>query len=157
MLARQCQVTFGRKSGPGGQHRNKVSTAAMVLHRPTGVEASASERRSQQENRRVAMFRLRMKLALQVRTAVPAGHEPTELWRSRCREGRIAVNPRHEDFPGMLAEALDVVAAQRGDVRTAAIILGCTASQLVKLLKVEPAALEMVNERRAKRGLRGLK
>lgn len=157
VLARQCQVTFGRKSGPGGQHRNKASTAAMLLHKPTGIEAWASERRSQQENRRVAMFRLRMKLALAVRTAVPLGHQPTALWRSRCREGRMAVNPRHEDFPAILAEALDVVAAHRGDVHNAAIILGCTASQLVKLLKIEPAALQSVNQRRAKRGLHALK
>ena len=38
----------------------------MVLrHRETGLLASASERRSQEENRRAALFRLRVVLALE--------------------------------------------------------------------------------------------
>ena len=67
-LARQCRVTFGRGSGPGGQHRNKVETAAFMTHEPTGITATATERRSQSQNRHTARGRLRIKLAITVRT-----------------------------------------------------------------------------------------
>src|SRR5262245_50472809 len=148
-LLAECAVTRTRRSGPGGQHRNKVETAVILEHRPTGVLAEASERRSQEENRQRALFRLRLNLALAVRTSRSEGDWPSALWRSRCRSGRIAVNPEHDDFPALLAEALDVVAAQQFDVRAAGARLGCTPSQLLRLLKDEPRALAAVNQERA--------
>ncbi len=156
-LLGQCTITRSRASGPGGQHRNKVETAIRITHRPTGVSASASERRSQAENQRVAVFRLRVNLALEVRQGVEAGREPSPLWRSRCSGGRIAVNPRHADFPAVLAEALDVLAACKWEPDRAGDWLGCTTSQMVKLLKRDPAALVMVNQHRAAKGKHALK
>ncbi|MEO0965778.1 MAG: peptide chain release factor-like protein, partial [Planctomycetota bacterium] len=69
-LIRGCEVFRGRRGGPGGQHRNKVETAVRLVHRATGLEGQASERRSQAENRRVALRRLRWRLAVEVREAV---------------------------------------------------------------------------------------
>ena len=155
-LLAECDVRFTRRSGPGGQNRNKVETAVVLLHRPTGVAAEASERRGQAENRRVALFRLRVNLALQVRCPVDPDDPPSPTWRSRCRGGRIAINPRHDDFPALLAEALDVVAARGMDLKGAAEALGCSASQLTKLLKDEPRALRQVNDRRRQLGLHPL-
>jgi len=57
-LLTQCQVTRTRGSGPGGQHRNKVETAIVVKHEPSGVAGQASEKRSQQANKEVAIARL---------------------------------------------------------------------------------------------------
>jgi protein subunit release factor B len=62
-----CDITRTRRSGPGGQHRNKVETAVVITHRPTGISAQASERRSQAENLAVAWKRLRVELAFGVR------------------------------------------------------------------------------------------
>jgi hypothetical protein len=155
-LWRECEVRRLRRSGPGGQHRNKVETAIALRHQPTGVLAEAAERRSQAENRAVALFRLRVNLALDLRRPTPSDG-PSALWRSRCRGGRIAVNPGHDDFPAMLAEALDHVAARAGDVRPAAETLGCTPSQLTRFLKIEPRAIALVNRWRAERGLGELK
>jgi len=67
-LVAQCDFTRTRRGGPGGQHRNKVESAVVVQHRPTGVIAEANERRSQADNRRSAIFRLRVNLALAVRS-----------------------------------------------------------------------------------------
>ncbi|MDZ4820499.1 MAG: peptide chain release factor-like protein, partial [Planctomycetota bacterium] len=69
-LGRQVDVTFTRRSGPGGQHRNKVETAVVLVHRPTGISAQAAERRSQAQNRAVALHRLRVRLAVEIRSVV---------------------------------------------------------------------------------------
>ena len=61
-LLAECEVEFVKGSGPGGQHRNKTETAVRLMHRPTGIKAQASERRSQGQNLGVALDRLRMLL-----------------------------------------------------------------------------------------------
>jgi hypothetical protein len=155
-LLAECDIRHARRSGPGGQHRNKVETAVILTHRSTGVFAEASERRSQAQNQAKAMFRLRVRLALQIRAPIQSDYQPSDLWRSRCRAGRVAINPEHADFPSLLAESLDVLASRDFDIQAAATALLCTASQLVKFLKHEPAALELVNNARAERGLNRL-
>jgi hypothetical protein len=156
-LHNRCQETRTRRSGPGGQHRNKVETAIVLLDPETGISAEASERRSQNDNRRVAIFRLRLNLALEYRVDARADAPPTELWKSRCRDGRISVNPSHEDFPSLLAEALDRIVAADWDVSSAAEQLQATTSQIIRLLKHEPRAMTLVNRERQQRDMRPYK
>ena len=58
-LLAQCEFDRFRASGPGGQKRNVTDSAVRLRHRPTGLAATASESRSQHENRRSALTRLR--------------------------------------------------------------------------------------------------
>ncbi len=152
-LRAQCDERRTKGSGPGGQHRNKVETKVVLTHRPTGVVGQAGERRSQPENRHVAVRRLRLALAVGVRTPGAAAAAPSPLWRSRCRGGRIACNPEHADFPALLAEALDVLADADHDPRRAGAILGCTPTQLVRLLGDHPHALAALNAARVAKGM----
>lgn len=159
-LLKLCTVGKSRRSGPGGQNRNKVETHVTVVHDATGIEGQAGERRSSVENKHAAVKRLRLALAIHVRTPVPVGEARSELWLQRCRPGsggKISCNPEHEDFASLLAEALDMVDACGLDVRKAAVRLECTFSQLVKLLKDHPPALVHVNAERAARGLHIMK
>ena len=156
-LLRDCTEVRTRRSGPGGQYRNKVETAIVLTHSPTGISAEANERRSPADNRRTALFRLRVNLALQFRTERPANAIPSELWSSRCRGGRIAVNPSHADFPALLAEALDCLVASGWDTATVTDQLSVTSSQLVKCLKLEPRAFALFNIEREQRGQRPLR
>lgn len=92
-------------------------------------------------------------MALEIRSAITG---PSDLWKSRCRGGKLSVSREHDDFPALLAEALDTLDASEDDPKRAAERLGCSASQLVKFLKLEPRALRWLNDRRAARGLHPL-
>jgi protein subunit release factor B len=58
-LLAECDESFFIASGPGGQHRNKTETGVRLVHRPTGLTITATERRSQLQNRGAALERLR--------------------------------------------------------------------------------------------------
>jgi len=152
-LLRSCTIQRTRGRGPGGQHRNKVETAVRLVHLPTGVVATATERRSQDQNRRAALFRLRVKLALKSRCPAEVDQTPSERWQSHLRGRTLSVNRHHNDFPTLLAEALDVITAHAMDVKGAAESLKCSTTQLVGFLKIEPDALIWVNTQRIERQL----
>jgi hypothetical protein len=82
---------------------------------------------------------------------------PSQLWQAKCQGMRVGISPKHHDFPSILAEALDFIAGCQFDVVRAAERLECSTSQLVKLLKAELSALELVNRHRQERGLSRLK
>jgi hypothetical protein len=152
-LLKDCKITRTRRSGPGGQHRNKVESAVVIQHLPSAVVAEANERRSQKENRDEAIFRLRCNLAIAVRTAF-ASAECSKLWQSRVRGGKISVNQYHDDFPALLSEALDVMQKYDFDAKSAAAFLKITVSQLLKFLKVDRRAFAILNETRSQAGLK---
>src|SRR4029079_7984793 len=66
-LLAQCEVDTYRASGPGGQKRNKTSSAVRLRHLPTGLLVIAEESRSQHENRAPALRRLWRVLFLHLR------------------------------------------------------------------------------------------
>jgi len=162
-LLDQCETRTGKVGGPGGQHRNKVETACFLTHLPSGVRAQASERRSLAENRQVALHRLRIALAVHVRsespqqpprdTPVPA----SELWQSRCVGGRIRCAADHDDFPLLLAEALDAWHRFSGDALHAAASLQVTATQLARFTARERLAWASVQELRKQHRLAPLR
>ena len=51
-----------RSSGAGGQHVNKVSSAIRATHIPTGIAVLVSDSRSQHQNKKLAIARLKEKV-----------------------------------------------------------------------------------------------
>lgn len=68
----EYQATRG--SGAGGQNRNKVSSAIILTHRPTGLQVRCETERDQGKNKRLALGILRAKL-LQARVSAIAAAE----------------------------------------------------------------------------------
>ena len=158
VLLRYCEVQTGRVGGPGGQHRNNVETAVWVCHTATGIEGQATERRSQVENKRMAVRRLRRKLASHVRTLASRDHHVcSPMWTQRRQGNKMTVNPESEDYPGLLAEAMDLVVVRRYDLGGAAKILGITMSQLSRLIHHDKGAFAKMNAGRVACGLPALR
>ena len=97
-LEAQCEMAFFIASGPGGQHRNKTESGVRLTHASTGITVTATERRSQHQNRGVALERLRERL--QALTFVQKKRKKTRpsLGAKRRRiEGKKHVSQKKKD------------------------------------------------------------
>lgn len=78
-LLAECEESFFIASGPGGQHRNKTESGVRLTHPPTELSVTATERRSQAQNRSAALERLRQ--GLKALTFVPKPRRKTKPTR----------------------------------------------------------------------------
>ncbi len=156
-LLAQCEVHTYRASGPGGQHRNKTSSAVRLHHKPTGISAQGEDSRSQHENKRDALRRLRMNIALQVRRPVQVA-SPLPEAVAGCIHGRgkpsarLNVGHKDERFWPVSQFVLDVVATYEARLSEAAAYLGITTSNLIAHLKKDHHLFGAVQEMRRRFG-----
>ena len=87
-LARECEVTPYKSSGPGGQKKNKTESSVRVRHLPSGIVRIATESRSQARNRLQALERVAAELAR----------------RARKPKKRLATRPSSASIEKRLAE-----------------------------------------------------
>jgi hypothetical protein len=163
-LLAQCQVDTYRASGPGGQKRNKTSSAVRLRHAPSGLIVIAEESRSQHENRLRALRRLRQALYLKIREDLPVDSlTPEALQRreeykeARKANGRLDLGRKDPRFWPTVGLVLDVLSAVQARVSDAAGILSISTANLIDFLAVEPKVWEQANHLRARFGQKPLR
>jgi len=163
-LLHQCEVDTYRASGPGGQKRNKTSSAVRLRHPPTGLSVIAEESRSQHENRAKALKRLRQALYLKLRDELTAQGLTPETLASRSdyapardREGRLHLGRKDARFWPAVGVVLDVLGAMEGRVSDAAAVLGLSTANLIGFLQVEDKVWEQANLLRSRFGHKPLR
>lgn len=104
-LARDCEITPFKSSGPGGQKKNKTESSVRVRHLPTGITRVATESRSQSRNRELALERVWAELERRARKRKPrVATRPTraslekrlEAKRRRTQQKRLRQKPAPE-------------------------------------------------------------
>ena len=162
-LTTDCDLRTQRRSGPGGQHRNKTESGVFLTHRATGIVGEATEKRSQAENRSIALQRLRFRLAIQVRTISQLdleGELPCDIemfYRKEFSGVRLRMNDSNVAKPVVLALMLNDLHAAGGQPSLVAKHWKISTSSLTSLLKSHPPAMELVNQIREHHGRRALK
>jgi hypothetical protein len=158
-LWKQCRREAFRGSGPGGQKRNKTSSAVRVVHEPTGMAAVASESRSQAENRGRAFRRLRKALAMEVRQPLDASTFVPPTWFAERFGGNrpITLSDKNEIFLPVAGMVLDVLEATSGSVADAARLLDIGTARFVSILESDEVLWSYANRIRAACGLKTLK
>ncbi len=157
-LLAQCEVDTYRASGPGGQKRNKTSSAVRLRHPPTGLLVIAEESRSQHANKAKALKRLRRALFLDWRDPIdPADVATHPDLAGVIVGGRLDAAVKSVPFwpaAGVLLDLLDAVGAQ---VSTAAAALGVTTANVVEFLQSDPRLWQSANRLRVAHGRKPLK
>lgn len=148
-LLAQCEIDFYRASGPGGQKRNKTSSAVRLRHGPTSLIVTAVESRSQHENKARALVRLRQAVALTQRNLVRPGDPAPPFFRDALgRDPTLRVNRKNPDYWHIVQYVLDMLFACQGSVGDATQSLGISTGHLVRFLKNDDRLWEQVNRMR---------
>jgi RF-1 domain len=163
-LLAQCEVDTYRASGPGGQKRNKTSSAVRLRHPPSGLLVIAEESRSQHENKARALKRLRRALYLELREPLPPdAFTPESIAQlpdyahARDTNGRLHISAKDARFWPAAGVALDVLSAVEARVGEAAELLGISTGNLIDFLQIDPKLWQAANQLRARFGQKPLR
>jgi hypothetical protein len=156
-LLAQCEVDTYRASGPGGQKRNKTSSAVRLRHLPSGLIVIAEESRSQHENKAKALKRLRKALYLdlredlliEIRTPETIAALP-DYAPARSKDGKLHLSGKDPRFWPAVGVVLDVLAAVEARVADAAELLGISTGNLIGFLETDPKVWQQANVLRAR-------
>ena len=149
-LLRHVEIEHTRTGGPGGQHRNKVESGVRMKHPPTGITVTATERRSQHQNKAEAVGRMRAALALGVRSpAVERDALPADLAAQLGLLHWHRLSPHNPLFWRLAARILDRLTADQARLSDTARFLGVSTGTLAKFLSDDPALWQAANRLRA--------
>lgn len=154
-----CEVDTYRASGPGGQKRNKTSSAVRLRHLPTGLVVIAEESRSQHENKAKCQQRLRRALYLHLREPVTPEllQSHPDFAPARDADGKLHLRVKDPRFWPAAGVVLDVLIHTQGQVSTAAELLGTSTANLIDFLQTDPKLWQEANQLRVAFGLKGLR
>jgi hypothetical protein len=163
-LLAQCEVDTYRASGPGGQKRNKTSSAVRLRHLPSGLIVIAEESRSQHENKAKALKRLQRAFVLEIRELIlPEDRTPEKIaqhpnWVGvQTSAGKLNLGVKDLRFWKVVALILDLLVECESRVSDVAKCLGISTGNLIDFLETDPKVWQEANNLRTRFGQKVLK
>jgi hypothetical protein len=133
-LLKECEISAYKGSGPGGQHRNKTNSGVKL--KINNVEIYSCDDRSAHVNKLLALKKLRLKIALQMREE-PALQIPFSFPGTG---GKISQD--NNFYPQFIADVLDRIYFCKGDLSEAAKMWSLSKSALNKIIIQDKKVLE---------------
>jgi hypothetical protein len=133
-LLKLCETQAYKGSGPGGQHRNKTNSGVKL--RLINIESYSCDDRSSHINKILALKKLRLKIALQIREE-PALQTPFAFPGTG---GKISAD--NKLYPEFVADVLDRIKVANGDLGEAAKMWNLSKSALNKIILADKKVLE---------------
>ena len=144
-LLKLCRMDLCRGTGPGGQKRNKTSTAVRVTHLGSGLSASDDATRSQHINRAHALAKLRVELAVNL-PPDEGFSQPTMPLEPVPRTGR-------SEYPLWLGELFSTLQTNGFQPAAAAAAYGCSTAHLIRVIGKDETAWQHFSQARQRLGL----
>jgi len=142
-LFAHCAMESFQASGPGGQKRNRKLSAVRIIHKPSNISVTSTETRSQSNNRHIALKKLRIKLAVEVRG--PA-----------ISLDRLKISLSNSIYPLWIALLFDKLWEFDFSISKTAESLGISTSKLIKLIARDSNIWKIINYSRENLGLNKL-
>jgi hypothetical protein len=144
--------TAYQASGPGGQKRNRVYSGVRLKHCQLPVTATAAEFREVHKNVAMAILRLRLQLVFflfsadnKEMAAVMAESLPKAEELARVRVG---ASDQHWDYPFTLLLVLHLLLYFKGHISEVSALLKISTASVVKFLKKNKAAWQILQHYR---------
>jgi len=134
-LLKECEISAYKGSGPGGQHRNKTNSG-VKLKISYGLETYSCDDRSSHINKLLALKKLRLKIALQIR------EKPTPQIPFPFPGANGKISQDNALYPRFIADILDRINFCKGDLSETAKIWGLSKSALNKIIIQDKKVLE---------------
>ena len=134
-LGRIVEFDFFKRSGNGGQKRNKTSSAVRVTLKELAISAEDCAERSQKLNRSKALQKLRRKIAMTVRQDI-------------SDEIITIVAPSNDRYPLFLARLIDLLSSVNYSFKECGLKLNLSSSQVEKLLRRDASLWQFIQSKR---------
>ena len=134
-LGRIVEFDFFKRSGNGGQKRNKTSSAVRVTLKEFAISAEDCTERSQKLNRSKALQKLHRKIAMTVRQDI-------------SDEIITIVAPSNDRYPLFLARLIDLLSSVNYSFKECGLKLNLSSSQVEKLLRRDASLWQFIQSKR---------
>ena len=134
-LTEIVEFDFFKRSGNGGQKRNKTSSAVRVTLKELAISAEDCTERSQKLNRSKALQKLRRKIAMTVRQEI-------------SDEIITIVAPSNDRYPLFLARLIDLLSSVNYSFKECGLKLNLSSSQVEKLLRRDASLWQFIQSKR---------
>jgi len=152
-LLELCTLSAYRASGPGGQHRNTTDSAVRLVFRDPEfpdieLVTTACEQRSQHRNRKIALQKMRLQVAMMLREDMTPEIEQVENLKIGMKDGR---------YPEIVARVFDALHVEGFQVGNAARSISQSTGKLIRFLARDSVLWAEVNRQRQLLNLHTLK